>query len=669
MYADVVVDNKSEYTDLFFTYKVPDDTEPGDKVVVEFAKRKKPIDGYVFRTNTVPSIDENKIKSVIEVDKRRSLSPEMADTATWMINRYGIKAIDAIKMFTVGGKRIKGEKLLEISETEDEFIDLTDEQAAALSKIESAIFAGEQKSFLLKGVTNSGKTEVYMRAIDRVIKSGRTAILLVPEIALSAQTEKRLKRRFGDEMVAVMHSKLSMADRLEEWLRIRDGRARIVVGARTAVFAPLENIGLIVIDEEHESTYKSDHNPKFETVDVAFKRAMYYNSVLIMGSATPSIISFRRSEEGLYELLEMKERVGESRMPQTEIVDMREEARKGNLGLFSERLYTEVDACLKRGEQAILFLNRRGYSTNIICPECGYRMVCDDCSIAMTYHKSDNAASCHYCGRMQPVPDKCPECGSDVLKYSGSGTEKVEEKISELFPNRTVERFDLDTAKNQKEIDRIIKNFQNGKTDILVGTQILAKGLDFRKVGLVGIIMADTTLNIPDYRSGERAFQLITQVAGRAGRGLEKGKVIIQTYMPDDDSIKTAAANDYETFYESEIVHRKIMNYPPFSDLIYVSFIDKKGKENDPELVMRYAKSFRKRLLKLKDAPDGATVLNPRYETLRAGSNRNRAGFIIKAPKGSRNGYMKAYMNFRDLMISAGAECYIEIDVNPYGII
>lgn len=658
-YIDVVIDNKSNNTDTFFTYAAPDEVGTGARLTVPFARRKKPVDAYCIRENPAPAYDESRIREIASYDPERSLSEEMIGTAVWMRKRYGVKYIDAVKMFTVGGKKIP-ERRPSGREPQDPEYTLSPEQQHAAERICRYVQKREFRPFLIKGVTNSGKTEVYMRTVEEVLKQGRTAIVLLPEIALSAQVEKRFADRFGEDMVATLHSRLSTSARLGEWIRIRRGEARIVVGARTSVFAPLENIGAIIIDEEHETTYKSDHNPKYETVDVAYRRAQAHGAVLILGSATPSVTSYSRAKAGIYELLEMKQRIGNSTLPVLETVDMKQEIRSGNMGVISRRLAEETDRALKRGEQVILFLNRRGFSTQILCPDCGYKMTCPDCGITLTYHKSVNAAVCHYCGRKFPLPEKCPDCGNKFIRYTGTGTEKVEETVRELWPDAAVARFDLDTAAKTGDAGKVIGDFQKGKTDILVGTQILAKGLDFRNVGLVGIINADVSLNIPDYRSSERTFQLITQVAGRAGRAGGESRVIIQTYDPESDVIKQAAAGDYEAFYEAELLHRNIMNYPPYSDIIAVGFVSESADE-----ASAYAEAFRKRLMGLRSAPQDASVLRVRLDE-RKTDGRFRAEFIIKAPAGSRAGYIREYMEYRDRMIESKSECFIEIDVNPY---
>ena len=660
-YIDVVIDNKSVNTDSFYTYKAPDEVGVGAKLTVPFAKRKKSVDAYCVDTGVSCALDDSKVKEIDTYEPERSLNGEMVQTAMWMRRRYGVKYIDGLKMFAVEGKREKALRSGAGIEASDPGYELTAEQTAAAEKICASVEKREAKAYLIKGVTNSGKTEVYIRAAEKALETGRTAIILLPEIALASQVAQRFRERFGSDMIATLHSRLRKSERLSEWLRIRRGEAKIVIGARTSVFAPIDNIGVIVIDEEHESTYKSDHNPKYETVDVAFKRASLSDAVLILGSATPGVTSYFRAKSGIYELIEMKERIGESEMPKLEIVDMRKEAAAGNTSVISRELARRIDRTLSRKEQVILFLNRRGFSTRILCPDCGFVMTCPDCGISLTYHKSVNAAVCHYCGRKFPVPQTCPDCGSRFIRYAGTGTEKVEEEVRRIWPEAGVDRFDIDTASSADDPVKVINDFQKGRTDILVGTQLLAKGLDFRNVGLVGIINADVSLNIPDYRSSERTYQLITQVAGRAGRAGGESSVLIQTYEPDSDVIREAAAGDYESFYESELLHRSVMNYPPYSDIISVGLV-----AEDDETAMAYANAFRNRLTGLRSAPEGAMVMMPRLDERRS-DGKSRAVFLIKAPQGSRAGYVNEYMVFRDRMTENRAPAFIEIDINPYG--
>lgn len=662
-YINVVIENKSDQTDLFYTYRAPDDVTVGSKLTVSFANRKKLLNAYCVEDNVIPDYDLSKIKDITDWDSERSLNYEMIETALWMKKRYGVKYFDSINMFAVDGKRKPTDEKLYNDKVEMPNYTLTDEQKNAIDLINNSIESNAQNSFLIKGVTNSGKTEVYINAVSKALEQGKTAIVLLPEIALSMQVEKRFIKRFGESKVATLHSKLRTSKKLEEWLRIRNGEAKIVVGARTSIFAPLDNIGVIIIDEEHENTYKSDRNPKFDTIDIAYKRAKINNSTLVLGSATPSVSSYWRAKQGIYKLIEMKNRVADSEMPELEIVDMRTEAKSGNFSLISRKLANEIDRTLEKKEQVILFLNRRGFSTQIICPDCGNYMTCPDCGISLTYHKSTNSADCHYCGRKFPVPKVCPDCGSKFIKFNGAGTEKVEELVKSIWEDCAVGRFDIDSAKSPTEINKTISDFQNGKIDVLVGTQMLAKGLDFKNVGLVGVINADIGLSIPDYRSSERTFQLITQVAGRAGRSSNKSSVIIQTYEPSSDVILHASHGDYEAFYEDEILHRTIMNYPPFSDIILVSFVQD-AKLNS---AIHYANKFREQLMSMKDVPENAQILKIREDKSKK-DGKNKVSFIIKAPKGSRNGYVSSYSKFKQKMLELDADCYIEIDINPYGI-
>ncbi|MCF6466434.1 primosomal protein N' [Clostridium sp. Cult2] len=423
--------------------------------------------------------------------------------------------------------------------------------------------------FLIHGVTGSGKTEIYLQLVEEMIKKGKETIVLVPEIALTPQTISRFVGRFGDN-VAVLHSKLSFGERFDQWRKIKEGNVKIVVGARSAIFAPFNNLGLIIIDEEHESTYKSTMNPKYDAIEVAEKRCEQVGGFLVKGSATPSLESYYRSINGDIKLLNLKKRINDKKLPDVKIVDMREELSSGNKSIFSRELYEAIDENLRAGKQTILFLNRRGYSTFVSCRQCGYVVKCNECSISMTYHFKEDKLKCHYCGLAIDPPKVCPACNSKYIKYFGIGTEKVEEYTKKYFPKAVVKRMDMDTTSRKGSHESILNKMKDGKIDILIGTQMVAKGLDFKNVTLVGIIAADTSLNLPDFRSSERTFQLITQVAGRAGRGEFEGRVVVQTYSPNHYSIQYAKNHDYLAFYNKEILLRKEFNYPPFINLISI---------------------------------------------------------------------------------------------------
>ena len=428
--------------------------------------------------------------------------------------------------------------------------------------------------FLLKGVTGSGKTEVYMRMVEDVLEKNKSAIILVPEISLTPQMIERFKGRFGRN-VALFHSKLSDGERLDEWFRVKAGKARVVVGARSAIFLPVKNLGLIIIDEEHENTYKSEQNPKYQTKEVAEFLSQQKGCKVVLGSATPSIETYYRALTGELQLLELNSRVDGKDMPPMKVIDMRNELKSGNVSLFSRELFNEMKEKLSRKEQIILFLNRRGFSTFVSCRSCGYVFKCEECDISMTYHRN-GLLVCHYCGKTKKSPQKCPKCDSKYVKFFGAGTQRVEEEVKKYFKNARVLRMDVDTTRSKDAYENIYNTFKEGKADILIGTQMISKGLDFKNVTLVGVLAADMSINIPDYRAAERTFQIITQVAGRAGRGEKQGKVIIQTYTPEHYSLKYAVNYDYEGFYEKEFTVRALMKYPPFGKILLINGISKK---------------------------------------------------------------------------------------------
>ena len=445
---------------------------------------------------------------------------------------------------------------------------LTPQQQAAADQVARAMAQGGG-SFLLMGVTGSGKTEVYIRLIRLALKAGKGAIVLVPEIALTPQMVDWFRARFG-EGAAVLHSRLSPGERFDEWRRIRRGQARVVVGARSAVFAPVEGLGLIVVDEEHEHTYQSDKRPRYDAREVAQFLCRQAGAVLVLGSATPSIATFMRTmpqvrPQNKLELLELTQRVFQRPLPQVEVVDMRRELERGNHSMFSAALQDGLEQCLKRGRQAMLLINRRGYSTFVSCRACGYVEKCGQCDVSMTYHQAEGVLKCHYCGQTRRPPSKCPQCGSIFIKYFGAGTQRVEEAVKKLLPQARVARMDVDTTRGKDAHRRILSAFGRGETDVLIGTQMIAKGLDFPKVTLVGVVAADMTLNLPDYRAPERTFQLITQVAGRAGRAQDPGRVVIQTYEPEHYAVRLAARQDYRAFYREEVKVRRRGLYPPFT--------------------------------------------------------------------------------------------------------
>ena len=439
--------------------------------------------------------------------------------------------------------------------------------------------------FLLHGVTGSGKTEVYLQAIAHALEQGKGAIVLVPEISLTPQTVERFKARFTSgplqTLVAVLHSHLSAGERHDEWHKIRQGRARIVIGARSAIFAPVEPLGLIVVDEEHEHSYKQEEAPRYHARDVAIVRGQMENATVLLGSATPSMESFYNCKQGKYALLELLERADDKKMPVVRIVDMRQTVRTGKgIPIFSPQLKEAIGQRLDRQEQVILFLNRRGYSTSLQCPLCGFVAECPNCSVSLTYHRHEQKLCCHICNHTEPVPPVCPnqKCRNPAIRYAGVGTQKVEETLTKLFPHARLKRMDSDALKRKEDYRRILGDFRTGKIDILVGTQMIAKGLHFPNVTLVGIIYADLALHQPDFRAGERTFQLLTQVAGRAGRGDVEGEVFIQAFTPFHPAIQYARRHDFVGFYEQELEFREQLKYPPVSR---VALLTLKGRNEE----------------------------------------------------------------------------------------
>ncbi len=458
-------------------------------------------------------------------------------------------------------------------------LQLNDEQKDAFNKVNLAIQENRYEEFLLYGVTGSGKTEIYLQLIEKVLEKQKTSIMLVPEISLTPQTINRFIARFGKQQIAVLHSKLSIGERFDEWNKIKDKKAKIIIGARSAIFAPTDNIGIVIIDEEHDSSYKSESSPRYDTKEIANILGKQNKFPVVLGSATPDINTYYNAVNKKITMLKLTKRANNSNLPKVEIIDLKQELAKGNRSMLSINLKEEVEKNLKEKKQTILFLNRRGFSTFIMCRECGYTVKCKNCNISMTYHRFENKLKCHYCGFEQEVLTTCPNCKSNKIRYFGAGTQKLEEEIHKIFPEASTIRMDVDTVTKKNSHEHILNKFKDDKIDILIGTQMIVKGHHFPNVTLVGVIAADTTLNIDDYRANERTFQILTQVAGRAGREKLPGKVIIQTYNPENFSIDLAKKQNYDEFYNIEIALRKQLKYPPFCDIIIIGFIGTNEKE------------------------------------------------------------------------------------------
>ena len=529
------------------------------------------------------SKDKNIVENYIKENKI-NLGPKQREIINFLKVNNNIEINDLIKLLNISKQSINSlytKELINLEfkdfyrsvdsiyTTNYKRVDLNDEQEYAVNKVTDEMLKNNKKPYILKGVTGSGKTEVYMEIIDYALKKGLDSIVLVPEISLTPQTISRFKNRFGN-IVGVFHSQLSEGQKHDVYKAIKSGNIRILIGARSALFAPFNSLGVIIIDEFHEGSYKSDKNPKFSSIEVARYMCIKGNISLVLGSATPSIEEYYKSKNNDYELIEINKRANNKPLPKIEVVDMKRELNNGNKSIFSTKLQLEIKEAIKNGNQVILFLNRRGYSNFISCRNCGYVFQCENCDISLTYHKNNNKGICHYCGYEKEIPIECPECSSKYVKPFGIGTQKIEEEIKNIFEEIKVIRMDKDTTSKKGSIDEILSKFQNKEADILIGTQMLSKGLDFENVTLVGILSADMMLNLPDFKSFETTFQLITQVSGRAGRADKEGKVILQSYDTDNYAIRRAINYDFEGFYEDEIKIRKAFNYAPFNNMISV---------------------------------------------------------------------------------------------------
>ncbi|MDX8045004.1 primosomal protein N' [Gracilibacillus sp. S3-1-1] len=534
------------------------------------------------------------------------------------------------------------------------------QQKKAIEPIWQAIEADQDQTFLLHGVTGSGKTEVYLQAIDKVLQKGKEAIVLVPEISLTPQMVNRFKGRFGSE-VAVLHSALSPGEKYDEWTKIHKQEVKVVVGARSAIFAPFENIGIIIIDEEHETSYKQDEQPRYHAREVAKKRASYHHCPVILGSATPMLESYARAKKGVYHLLEMPDRMNEAAMPPVEIVDMRDELHAGNRTMFSRNLLESVQERISKNQQVVLLLNRRGHSTFVMCRDCGEVMKCPHCDIALTYHKSSHQLKCHYCDYKIPMVKQCTSCASKSIRYFGTGTQKVEEALREHIPEASIIRMDVDTTRRKGSHKKLLERFGNGEANILLGTQMIAKGLDFENVTLVGVLAVDTMLHLPDFRSSEKTFQLLTQVSGRAGRHKLPGEVIVQTYTPEHYSVQLASQYDYEQFYLQEMEMRRSFHYPPYYYLTLFT-VSHPNQFKAQEVTKTISKLLYKHL------SDRATILGPTPSPMVRINNRYRYQCMVKYKDepNQREIVRKIQDHYKDEIHRN--DLTIQVDFEPYSL-
>lgn len=659
MFASVIIDQDAKALDRVFTYRIPNgqNITEGMRVIVPFGQRT--LQGFVIAINEQTSLEDNKIKSIYHaVEDFPVIKPELLQLMDFMCDKFHLRQTSVLRLFLPtemreGKVKELFEKYAVLSENIDEnslkrakkqleavkYLQSQGRTKLALLKEnfgESAIKSliekgcillelekvnrapltiekenksvilnaqqqnaiesvGKNGTYLLHGVTGSGKTEVYMHLISRALSEGKNAIMLVPEISLTPQVVSIFKARFGDK-IALLHSSLSAGERFDEWRRIFAGEAQVVVGARSAIFAPIENLGMIIIDEEHEQSYVSESNPRYITQDVAAFRAQKNNCPLVLGSATPSVDDYQRAKEGEIKLIEMPVRANGKELPKIQIIDMMNEIRAGNSGNFSTQLISDLAKVINDKKQAMIFINRRGYSSFMMCRECGYVAKCHDCDVSLVYHREDNRLKCHYCGKQYKVLDQCPKCGSDKIKQGAVGTEKVVDQLKSIFPDVKILRMDNDTTSKKNAHQKILSEFAATKPAILVGTQMIAKGHDFEDVTLVGIVDADQSLYRSDYRSTERCFQLITQVSGRAGRSQWEGKVDLQTYSPRHYVYKFAANYDYKAFFKKEANIRQTAQFPPFSKIIRILF-----SHSDENVVKNELKSCYNKLLQVRE--------------------------------------------------------------------
>ena len=721
MFAQVIVDIAHSQVDKIFEYSCHDSTKVGSRVKVPFGGRT--IDGFVIGVSRVSSYPSEKVKPVTEVfDEEPALVPECFSLMESIATRYRVSKAVALRLFLPSEMRLgkvreafkryvligaevqlsksakkqalaleyvrangeceftqlcetfgrtavnslaeKGALVVEKRKVSrnpfsglpagGEAKKLTPAQLQAIEQIEGS----DKTVHLIHGVTGSGKTEIYLNVIAREIAKGRTAIFLVPEISLTPQMLSQLRGRFGGA-AAILHSGLSAGEKFDEWWRLRSGEAKIAIGARSAVFAPLENIGAIIIDEEHDSSYVSESAPRYCTAEIAQLRAEYNGAKLILGSATPSVETYVKATEGEFGLVTLTERINKKPLPEIIIADMRREVKRGNNTAFSQALREELDQTLKCGNQAIIFLNRRGYSRTVLCRDCGYVAKCENCDVTLTYHSEENCLKCHYCGAKYRMLTACPECGGKHVLYNGTGTQRVVYDLKSLFPEARILRMDNDTVSGKDGHYNILKKFAAKEADILVGTQMIAKGHDFPSVTLVGILDADMSLHFSDYRSGERTFQLITQVSGRSGRAGEAGKVVLQTCSPENYILRYATAYDYKGFFDNEISLRKATGFPPYSLICRVMVTSESG-----EAALEGLKNVYFAIDALKnDNPDEFIFFNKMHSPIKKIQGKLRYQVLMRLKSG------KLLEGIYDIAVKySTANCLVYVEENPINL-
>ncbi|MBS6023776.1 MAG: primosomal protein N' [Paeniclostridium sordellii] len=632
--------------------------------MISLSKQAEEIDEYLKENKIRLGIKQKEILEYIKNVKEIDLGKLLENTNATRQSINGLKEKNIINIKETDFYRNPEQ----IYSVEHKDIKLNEEQEKVVNLINQEMFNEDKKPYMIHGVTGSGKTEVYMEIIENALNQGLDSLMLVPEISLTPQTISRFRNKFGN-IVGVFHSQLSEGEKHDVYKQVKEGKIRILIGARSALFMPFTSLGVIIIDEFHESAYKSEKNPKFNTIEVANFISRKREVSLVLGSATPSIEEYYKAINGQYKLLEINKRANNKPMPKIEVVDMKDELMIGNKSIFSSKLKLDMEEAVKNKNQIILFLNRRGYSNFVSCRKCGYVFTCENCDISLTYHKKSNTGKCHYCGYEKEIPKECPECKSKYIKPFGIGTQKIEEEIKNLFPNMRVLRLDRDTTSKKGSFDRILNSFKNKEADVLIGTQMLSKGLDFDNVTLVGILSADMILKFPDFRSAENTFQLITQVSGRAGRSEQEGKVILQTYDTEHYAIKHAINYDFKGFYQDEIKIRKLFDYAPFNNMLSVVL---SGKNN--KLVEINAKKMYDTLAYLlneRGIEDLSFILGPNQCSISKINQNYRWQILFKDEDIEINllkGIIK-YICITKREIVFDKDINISIDINPYSVL
>lgn len=675
-YAGVIIDISADAIDRPFYYRIPEELsellKPGMRVVVPFGQGNTKRRAYVIEvTDTVPLADE-RIKDLTGIDeKAKAVDGKLIELASFMAAQYGSTLNQAL-MTALPVKREmrrnsrRSDPVARMEEAE-QFTKADEEMTPLQQKVTQEILSHQDRPTLLYGITGSGKTRVYIELIRTMQKQGKQVIVLIPEISLTYQTVNELTVHLGNR-VAVMHSRLSEGERFEQFEKCRKGQIDVMVGPRSALFSPFSDLGLIIIDEEHERSYCSDTSPRYDAREVAAFRCRQDNALLVLGSATPSLESYKRARDGEYTLCEMKERaVPGAKLPEIVVADMRTELAQGNRSMFSAQLYSAITDCLEKKEQIMLFLNRRGYAGFVSCRACGYVVKCPHCDVSMTAHNSwyqgqgtnRKAAllTCHYCGYKMAMPDKCPSCNSKLIAPFGTGTEKLELAVKREFPGARVLRMDADTTGSKDGHELILSRFRKHEADILIGTQMIVKGHDFPGVTLVGIVAADQSLNVPDYEAAERTYQLLTQAAGRAGRAGKEGKVVIQSYEPQHYAIQMAASRNYEDFFERELSFRHLMNYPPETGLLSIRFA------SDSEQLLIPAAQHIASVLTEEGKYEGATVIGPCNAGVYKVKDIYRKFIYIKHP--SRQVLLRLRQSAAELLRKepGGVRIYLSYDI------